>query len=112
MPLMLNTNDGKQIVLKDYSYSVVQSAIGNPQMVIQVNQPDVQLERNTPIFAATTNIMYTNMGTNTGRTTQENIRLDRLNNFGGFEDRASYASQTRMQMPTSGLGKKERIVTM
>lgn len=55
-PLIFNTNDGKQISLKDYSYSVVQTSIGNPQLIIQVNQPEVVLERNTPLFAASSNI--------------------------------------------------------
>ena len=55
-PLIFNTNDGKQISLKDYSYSVVNTAIGNPQLIIQVNQPEVVLERNTPLFTASSNI--------------------------------------------------------
>ena len=32
------------------------TAIGNPQLIIQVNQPEVVLERNTPLFTASSNI--------------------------------------------------------
>ena len=55
-PLVINTNNGKEIVLKDYSYSVVNTNIGNPQLIIQVNQPDIILNRNTPLFAASANL--------------------------------------------------------
>ena len=55
-PLVFNTNDGRQIMLKDYSYSAVNTAVGNPQLIIQVNQPDVHLDRNTPLFTASSNL--------------------------------------------------------
>lgn len=58
-PLSFNTNDGKEINLKDYTYSVVNTSIGNPQLIIQVNQPDIVLERNTPLFTASSNLKGT-----------------------------------------------------
>lgn len=54
-PLIFNTSDGKEIKLKDYTYSIMRTNGSNQQMVIQVNQPDIQLERNMPIFSAQSN---------------------------------------------------------
>ncbi len=76
-PIMLNTNDGKQIQLKEYSYSVVQPNIGNSQLIIQVNQPDIELERNTPLFAANTNITLGGDNDVTSRLTQTKVELER-----------------------------------
>ncbi len=52
-PLEFRTNDGQLVRVKDYEYKTVQSAYGgNPQLVIYVRQPDVVLDRNTPLYAA------------------------------------------------------------
>ena len=108
MPLMVNTNDGKQIVLKDYQYSVVTPNIGNSSLLISVNQPDVKLDRNTPLFAATTNILYNNNSQNSQRLTQDQVRLDRLSNFGSYADRTSKVNTGR-NSTQDGIGKKEQI---
>ena len=51
-PIYFNTNDGQTIKLKDYEYKVVQAPYGNTQMVIYVRQPEITLQRNTPLYAA------------------------------------------------------------
>ncbi len=76
MPITLNTNDGKQIRLKDYDYKVVQSSIGNSQMVIQVNQPEITLERNTPLFAVQATMGTSSLLSDTIKPTSE-LQLDR-----------------------------------
>jgi len=108
MPLMVNTNDGKQIVLKDYQYTVVQPNIGNSSLLISVNQPDVKLDRNTPLFAATTNILYNNNSQNSQRMTQDQVKLDRISNFGSFTDRTSMVNSGR-NTTQDGIGKKGQI---
>lgn len=112
MPLMVNTNDGKQIVLKDYQYSVVQPNIGNSQLLIQVAQPDVQLERNTPLFAATTNILYNNYDGDSSRLTQGQHKLDRISDFGGYTDRISRNAGVRTMIQPNGIGKKDKFITV
>jgi hypothetical protein len=76
MPITLNTNDGKQIRLKDYEYKVVQSSVGNSQMVIQVNQPEIVLERNTPLFAVQATMGTSSLLSDTLKPTAE-LQLDR-----------------------------------
>ncbi len=62
LPIVFNTSDGKEIKLSDYTYSVANTNLSNSQFVIQINQPDVQLERNMPLFAAQTNLIINNDG--------------------------------------------------
>ncbi len=62
LPIVFNTSDGKEIKLSDYTYSVANTNLSNSQFVIQINQPDVQLERNMPLFAAQTNLNINNDG--------------------------------------------------
>ena len=51
-PLYFHTNDGQLIKLKDYDYKVVVAPTGNSEMIIYVRQPDVKLERNSPLYSA------------------------------------------------------------
>ena len=111
-PLHLDTGTGQQIVLKDYKYTPVTSNIGNSQLVIQVAQPDVQLERNTPLFAATTNVGLPGYNEDLARATQGQQQLDRMANFGSWEDRVSRPIYSRQDMPlnsTMAGEKREKI---
>lgn len=75
LPIIFNTSDGKEIKLKDYTYSVVQPNIGNTQLVIQVDQPEVHLERNMPLFAAQTNLIMPGFNHDIDRTQMETFEL-------------------------------------
>jgi hypothetical protein len=92
-PIVVNTNDGKHIKLKDYVYSIVKSNLGNTQLVIQVKQPDIILDRNTPLYAATTNnnnpIGYNENLSRSGSDSQSfKEKYDhKLTNFGSYLDR-------------------------
>jgi hypothetical protein len=109
-PLTLHTNNGVPIHLKDYSYAVVQSAIGNPQFVIQVNQPEVQLDRNTPLYAASSN-GSSSLGDHTSlsRGLQEQYNFEKLGSFGEYTDRTSKADPTLRIQQTfdNSMSKKE-----
>jgi hypothetical protein len=78
LPIVFNTNDGQTIKVKDYTYSVVQPNVSNSQMIIQINQPDIKLERNMPLFAANTNLQMgnTNTGVDKFRETYNNYELE------------------------------------
>ena len=75
LPIVFNTNDGKEVKLKDYTYKVVTSSVGNPQLVIYVRQPDITLERNTPLYAVGSNIALGGHEDSTGRRAAENLVL-------------------------------------
>ena len=56
-PISLSRSDGTQIKLKDYKWKVVHSAVGRDNLVLlPLNAPDLQLERNTPLYAVGSNI--------------------------------------------------------
>ncbi len=75
IPLVFNTNDGKEIKLKDYEYKVVTAPAGNSQMVIYVRQPDVVLDRSSPLYAVQTNLMLQGLDTTAQRAVAEQITL-------------------------------------
>lgn len=75
VPLVFNTNDGKEIKLKDYEYKVVTAPAGNSQMVIYVRQPDVTLDRSSPLYAVQTNLMLQGLDNSTQRAVAEQITL-------------------------------------
>jgi hypothetical protein len=111
-PITLNTNNGEKVKLKDYTYSVVKPNIGNTQLVIQVKQPDVVLDRNTPLYSMQSNVQDP-LGYNEdlSRTGVDNIAskekfTNRLTNFGKYEDRVSKAQNIRYQPLMSGSIKK------
>jgi hypothetical protein len=108
MPIIVNTPDGKEIKLKDYTYQLVQPNIGNSQLIIQVEQPDVVLDRNTPLYSLSTNVK-SNIGYNDDiqRTNEGKISLDKLTNFGEYSDRVSRpVYDAYAQMPVGGSFKK------
>ena len=55
-PIVINSSDGKEIRIKDYNYKVVQTNLGNSQLLIEVQQPDVKLDRTTLLYAVQANI--------------------------------------------------------
>lgn len=56
-PISLARSDGAQIKIKDYRWQIVTSAVGGDNLVIlPMNAPDLQLERNMPLYAAGTNV--------------------------------------------------------
>ncbi len=55
--LIFNKGDGTIIKLSDYTYKTVVAPAGNTQMVIQIHQPEVVLDRSSPLYAASTNLM-------------------------------------------------------
>lgn len=51
-PITLTTEDGQFIKLKDYRWKIVQSAVGGDSLVLNaVSNPDLQLDRNTPLYS-------------------------------------------------------------
>lgn len=113
LPIEINTGNGQHISIKDYNYSVVQSAVGNPQLVIQVSQPDIKLERNTPIFAANA-VISSSVGYDDSaqRMNQGQFNSKRISNFGEFTDRTAKDTSARALVSTNGsIGKgREKIV--
>jgi hypothetical protein len=103
-PIIVNTPNGDEIILKDYTYSLVKPNIGNTQLVIQVQQPDVVLDRNTPLYSLSTNVKN-EVGYNEtlSRSTQEQFSLDKLANFGEYTDRVSKPFyHSNVEIPVSG----------
>jgi len=95
--IQLITRDGTPVKVKDYTYSVVNTNAGTPQIVIQVNQPDVYLDRNTPIYSSRTN-MVSSVGYNEDimRNSKLSFNTDKLSDFGSYVDRVT--------MPNTGQG--------
>ena len=77
-PLVFNTNDGKEIKLKDYDYKVVTAPAGNTQMVIYVRQPEVTLDRHSPLYAVQTNIMLQGVDHSVNREAASKMTLESL----------------------------------
>jgi len=56
-PISLSRSDGTPVKIKEYRWKIVTSAVGGDNLVLlPQNAPDLQLERNTPLYAAGTNI--------------------------------------------------------
>jgi hypothetical protein len=108
-PLEFNTNDGQIIRLKDYDYKVVQAAYGNTQLVIQVRQDNIHLDRSTPLYAASSTVSLTNLGDATQRARADKLSLQsilplisatasvQLNNYDEKALRSSY-DPNKMQL--------------
>lgn len=55
-PINLSRSDGTHIKIKDYRWQIVTSAVGRDNLVLlPQNAPELNLERNTPLYAAGTN---------------------------------------------------------
>ena len=56
-PLSLQRDDGTFIKIKDYVVKTVTAPVGGDNLIIQLNNsPDIELERNTPLYAVGSNI--------------------------------------------------------
>ncbi len=51
LPITLNQPTGGQIKLRDYNWTVAQTNVGLDQVILSVENPDIQLERNVPLYA-------------------------------------------------------------
>jgi len=115
--IQLITRDGTPIKVKDYTYSVVNTNAGTPQIVIQIKQPDVYLDRNTPLYSTRTNMVST-VGYNEDimRNSKLSFNTDKLSSFGSYEDRVSMpntASGYSMLPPSgSSIRKNRNIASM
>lgn len=106
----LLTRDGTPVKLKDYVYSVVNTNAGTPQVVLQVKQPDIFLDRNTPLYASRTN-MVSSVGYNEDIFRNAKLSFnpnDKLSNFGSYEDRVSRPNNTVGIIPTASSIRKNR----
>ena len=50
-PIIINREDGTFIKLKNYNWTTVNSHVGYDHLVLTIQDPDIKLERNTPLFA-------------------------------------------------------------
>ncbi len=106
----LLTRDGTPVKLKDYVYSIVNTNAGTPQIVLQVKQPDIFLDRNTPLYASRTNMVST-VGYNEDIFRNGKLSFnqnDKLSNFGSYEDRVSKPNNTVGMVPTASSIRKNR----
>jgi hypothetical protein len=51
-PISLNRDDGTPIKLANYTWTTVNTNLGSDQLVLTVEQPEIRLERNLPLYAA------------------------------------------------------------
>ena len=79
--------------------------MNNDQLVIQVKQPNILLDRNTPLYAATTNV-NDSIGYNEDMTRKgsdnpyfQDRYNQKLSNFGKYEDRVSMPRFSQLQVP-------------
>ena len=107
-PIIVNTPDGKEIKLKDYTYTLVTPNVGNNQLIIQVKQPDVVLDRNMALYSIESNVkMITGYNEDMHRATQDKISINKLTNFGEYSDRASKPFyNSNVQVPVGASFKK------
>jgi hypothetical protein len=109
-PIVVSTADGKTIKLKDYTYSVVKPNIGNTQIVIQVKQPDIVLERNTPLYSMQTNTKMT-LGyneqlarANSDQYAKSDKFIGKISTFGEYEDRITKRNDDPFKFVPIGKG--------
>lgn len=56
-PIELKAEDGRKIQLKDYQYSIVNTTPGMQNLMLTIqHQPDLKLERNSPLYSVGSNI--------------------------------------------------------
>lgn len=56
-PISLNRDDGTAIKLNNYQWTAVQTNVGTDQLILSVEQPDMILERNLPLYATATSLV-------------------------------------------------------
>ena len=55
-PLTLDRQDGTKIRLKNYQWTAVNTNLGVDQVILTIEDPNIQLERNLPIYATSTGL--------------------------------------------------------
>jgi len=51
-PLSLNRDNGEPIKLRDYTFQVINSAVGTNQIIINSQKQELNLDRNMPVYAS------------------------------------------------------------
>lgn len=51
-PIMLTRQDGTHIKLKDYNWTAVNTNVGYDHLILTIEDPELQLERNVPLYAS------------------------------------------------------------
>lgn len=94
-PISLTREDGTQIKIKDYRWQIVHSAVGGDNLVLHLqNTPDIELERNTPLYAVGTN-------------TSGNTKVERFHTVDPImENKVKTSATSSVSM---GFGRKEAI---
>jgi len=103
-PISLNRSDGTPIKIKDYKWQIVTSALGRDNLVLlPQNGPDLQLQRNMPLYA---------VGTNTSGYTREE-RMHNIDPLVGEKVQTSATSGVSMSYGRrESIHDKERLVNL
>jgi hypothetical protein len=103
-PISLSRSDGTPIKLKEYKWQIVTSAVGRDNLVLlPQNGPDLQLERNMPLYA---------VGTNTSGYTREE-RMHEIEPLLGEKVQTSATSGVSMRYGRQeSIHDKERLVNL
>lgn len=56
-PITLERQDGTAIKLKDYTWTGVNTNLGVDQLILSIEDPNIELERNLPLYATTTGLV-------------------------------------------------------
>jgi hypothetical protein len=59
LPIEIQTPNGQNIKLKDYQWKVVQSANSQDKLILELKTPNLELNRNIPLYAVNTNLQNT-----------------------------------------------------
>ena len=55
MPIVLDRQDGTKIRLKDYTWTAVQTNVGIDQVILTIEDPEIELDRNVPVYSSNSN---------------------------------------------------------
>lgn len=139
LPILLNTNDGKFIKLKDYDWKVVNTNAGSAAVVLEIQNREYELDRNTPIFAINSNVSTEynqpikvnyfsdnemRIGGTSGKTnmvlpgydekasreTQDQYKFTKTASFGSYEDKVSKPVITGHSYQTNNLIRNDNSV--
>jgi len=87
-PIILERNDGSTIKLKDYNWTAVQTNVGIDQLILTVEDPEIQLDRNVPLYSASSAVSL------------PSDALSRKNLDYNLEGKLSVNAQTNMDLST------------
>jgi len=90
LPIQVSRNDGIIYNIKDYNWKVVNTNSGAPAIVIELQNRDMELERNMPLYAVNSNV-----STEVTRNNQTNtFTNDNQVNVAGTSGKTNFAIQT------------------